>query len=134
MLRSLLRRFFKLLLAAAVTSVVLVVVMRWVPPLGSALMLERKVESWLDGKPIDLQRQWRPWEQLPDDLKIAVIAAGGWPDVSGRLALPGPGRLAPAGTHRLSWTSGGLWPWSSPVIGLECGPLRVAHGLSCTFS
>ena len=75
MLRSLLRRFFKLLLAAAVTSVVLVVVMRWVPPLGSALMVERKVESWLDGKPIDLQRQWRPWEQLPDDLKIAVIAA-----------------------------------------------------------
>ena len=75
MLRSLLRRCFKLLLAAAVTSVVLVVVMRWVPPLGSALMVERKVESWLDGKPIDLQRQWRPWEQLPDDLKIAVIAA-----------------------------------------------------------
>ena len=75
MLQSMLRRFFKLLLAAAVTSVVLVVVMRWVPPLGSALMVERKVESWLDGKPIDLQRQWRPWEQLPDDLKIAVIAA-----------------------------------------------------------
>ncbi len=75
MLRSLLRRLFKLVLAAAVISVVLVLVMRWVPPLGSSLMVERKVESWLDGKPIDLQRQWRPWQQLPDDLKIAVIAA-----------------------------------------------------------
>ena len=75
MLRSLLSRLFKLVLAAAVLSVVLVLVMRWVPPLGSSLMVERKVESWLDGKPIDLQRQWRPWQQLPDDLKIAVIAA-----------------------------------------------------------
>lgn len=55
-------------------SALLVLVLRWVPPPGSALMVERKVESWIDGKPIDLQRTWRPWAELPDDLKIAVIA------------------------------------------------------------
>ena len=37
-------------------------------------MVERKVASWVDGQPIDLQRDWRSWEQLPDSLKVAVIA------------------------------------------------------------
>ena len=37
-------------------------------------MVERKVESWFDGEPIDLQRSWRPWNEISDDLKVAVIA------------------------------------------------------------
>src|SRR5690606_7439684 len=49
--------------------------LRWVPPPGTALMIERKIESWQSGKPIDLQRTWLPWKQLPEDLKVAVIAA-----------------------------------------------------------
>lgn len=55
-------------------SVVLVAVLRWVPPPGTMVMVERKVGSWVDGQPIDLQRDWRSWEQLPDSLKVAVIA------------------------------------------------------------
>jgi monofunctional glycosyltransferase len=74
MFRRLLRRLFKLLCYCAATSALLVLALRWVPPPGSALMLERKLESWLNGQPIDLQRTWRPWEALPDNLKIAVIA------------------------------------------------------------
>ncbi len=65
---------FKLLLCLMAGSALLVLVLRWVPPPGTALMVERKVESWIDGKPIDLERSWRPWNELPDDLKIAVIA------------------------------------------------------------
>jgi monofunctional biosynthetic peptidoglycan transglycosylase len=75
MLRLLLRRLFKVLGYCAAASALLVLALRWLPPPGSALMVERKLESWLDGKPIDLQRSWRPWEALPDNLKIAVIAA-----------------------------------------------------------
>ncbi|MBM7062381.1 monofunctional biosynthetic peptidoglycan transglycosylase [Pseudomonas sp. UL073] len=71
----LLRRLVKFLLWAMAASAVWVLVLRWVPPPGSALMVERKIESWLDGKPIDLQRSWRPWKELPDNLKVAVIAA-----------------------------------------------------------
>ena len=56
-------------------SVLLVLSMRWIPPVGSGMMIERKVESWINGEPIDLQRTWRPWSELPDNLKIAVIAA-----------------------------------------------------------
>src|SRR5690606_8670814 len=37
--------------------------------------LERKIASWSSGQPVQLQRQWRPWKELPDPLKMAVIAA-----------------------------------------------------------
>jgi monofunctional biosynthetic peptidoglycan transglycosylase len=75
MLRSLLRRLIRLIFWLLLACILLVVLLRWVPPPGTALMLERKIESWQDGKPIDLQRHWLSWEQLPEDLKVAVIAA-----------------------------------------------------------
>nr|WP_158458846.1 monofunctional biosynthetic peptidoglycan transglycosylase [Pseudomonas fluorescens] len=74
MLSSLLRRLFLALAWFAAGSIVLVLVLRWVPPPGTALMVERKIESWIDRQPIDLQRDWEPWEQISDELKVAVIA------------------------------------------------------------
>ncbi|MEK1904467.1 MAG: monofunctional biosynthetic peptidoglycan transglycosylase [Pseudomonas sp.] len=75
MLRDLFRRLSKLLLWFAAGSALLVLALRWIDPPGTALMVERKIESWIDSEPIDLQRSWRPWKELPDNLKIAVIAA-----------------------------------------------------------
>ncbi|MFP3851163.1 monofunctional biosynthetic peptidoglycan transglycosylase [Pseudomonas sp. W5-01] len=74
MLQLLLRRVAKGLLWFAAASVVLVLIFRWVPPPFTALMVERKIESWFDGQPIDLQRDWESWDNISDDLKIAVIA------------------------------------------------------------
>ena len=74
MLRLFLRRFTKAVLWFAGGSVLLVLIFRVVPPPGTALMVERKVESWFDGEPIDLQRTWKPWDEISDDLKVAVIA------------------------------------------------------------
>ncbi|MFJ3485688.1 monofunctional biosynthetic peptidoglycan transglycosylase [Pseudomonas sp. NPDC090202] len=74
MLQFLLRRVAKGVLWFAVASVVLVLVFRFVPPPFTALMVERKIESWFDGEPIDLQRDWEPWDKISDDLKVAVIA------------------------------------------------------------
>jgi len=74
MLRTLLNRLFKALLWFAAGSVLLVLIFRFVPPPGTALMVERKIESWVDGKPIDLQRTWQPWAKISNDLKVAVIA------------------------------------------------------------
>lgn len=74
MLRNLLRRLLRALLLFAAVSIVLVLVFRWLPPPGTALMLERKVQSWVSGEPIDLQREWVSWDQISDDLKVAVIA------------------------------------------------------------
>jgi monofunctional biosynthetic peptidoglycan transglycosylase len=75
MFRSIARRLLKLLFWLAVGSALLVLVLRWIPPPGTALMLERTIDAWRDDQPIDLQRTWRPWAELPDDLKMAVIAA-----------------------------------------------------------
>jgi monofunctional biosynthetic peptidoglycan transglycosylase len=75
MFRSIARRLLKLLLWLMIGSALLVLLLRWVPPPGTALMVERKIETWVDSKPIDLQRSWRPWRELPDHLKMAVIAA-----------------------------------------------------------
>ena len=74
MLSSLIRRCVRALLWFAAGSIVLVLVLRWVPPPGTALMVERKVQSWFSGEPIDLQRDWQPWQGISDDLKVAVIA------------------------------------------------------------
>ncbi|WP_175652691.1 monofunctional biosynthetic peptidoglycan transglycosylase [Pseudomonas sp. Marseille-P9899] len=74
MLSSVIRRLARALLWFAGGSVVLVLIFRWVPPPGTALMVERKIESWFDGQPIDLQRDWEPWERISDELKVAVIA------------------------------------------------------------
>lgn len=75
MLRNLLYRLLKFVLWVFAASVLLVLVLRWVPPPGTALMLERKIQSWQQDEPIDLQRTWRPLAELSDDLKMAVIAA-----------------------------------------------------------
>lgn len=74
MLRTLLQRLFKAMLWCAAGSALLVLVFRFVPPPGTMLMVERKIESWVDGKPIDLQRDWQAWDNISDDLKVAVIA------------------------------------------------------------
>ncbi|CAM3953555.1 Monofunctional biosynthetic peptidoglycan transglycosylase [Pseudomonas reidholzensis] len=74
MLSLFFRRLARALLWFAAGSIVLVLVLRWVPPPGTALMVERKVQSWFGGDAIDLQRDWEPWERISDDLKVAVIA------------------------------------------------------------
>ncbi|WP_166572123.1 monofunctional biosynthetic peptidoglycan transglycosylase [Pseudomonas sp. R5(2019)] len=74
MLPTILRRLARALLWFVAGSVLLVLIFRWVPPPGTALMVERKIESWIDGEPIDLQRSWRSWDEISDELKVAVIA------------------------------------------------------------
>ncbi|WP_275287845.1 monofunctional biosynthetic peptidoglycan transglycosylase [Halomonas elongata] len=56
-------------------SVLLVLMFRVVPVAGSMVMVERKVEAWLAGDTLDIRQQWRPWSQLSDNAKLAVIAA-----------------------------------------------------------
>ncbi|MGM0521261.1 MAG: monofunctional biosynthetic peptidoglycan transglycosylase [Pseudomonadota bacterium] len=62
-------------LAFALLSVVFVLLFRVVPPPGSMVMVERKVESWIASEPIRLQREWRDWDDMASVAKLAVIAA-----------------------------------------------------------
>lgn len=73
-MRALLHRLIKILLCGMVLSAAVVLLLRWLPPPGSALMVERRIEAWQDDRSLALQRQWRPWAELPDNLKMAVIA------------------------------------------------------------
>ncbi|WP_083006700.1 monofunctional biosynthetic peptidoglycan transglycosylase [Halomonas sp. GT] len=83
MLNRALRRFLGLIwrliwrgaLAFIVLSTALVLLFRFVPPPGSMVMVERKIQSWINSEPIDIQRQWRSWENLSSNAKLAVIAA-----------------------------------------------------------
>lgn len=75
MLRYLFRRLVKALKWFVIGSIALVLLLRFIPPPGTALMVERKIESWIDNDPIDLQRTWTPWDEISDNLKVAVIAS-----------------------------------------------------------
>ncbi|WP_043527896.1 monofunctional biosynthetic peptidoglycan transglycosylase [Litchfieldella xinjiangensis] len=56
-------------------SIGLVMLFRVVPVFGSMVMVERKLESWTAGEPLDIQHQWRPWAELSGHAKLAVVAA-----------------------------------------------------------
>ncbi|GAA0585784.1 monofunctional biosynthetic peptidoglycan transglycosylase [Halomonas salifodinae] len=79
MLADWLRRLTRLLLLALLgfvaVSVLLVLLFRVVPVFGSMVMVERKVQSWIAREPISIEQQWRPWGELSDHAKLAVIAA-----------------------------------------------------------
>jgi len=70
-MRRLLGFFCKLILLALLVSSLPVLLFRWVNPPLSALMIERKMEN----QALRLQQHWLAWHELPDNLKIAVIAA-----------------------------------------------------------
>ena len=58
-----------------IASVLQVLLLRWVDPPTSGVMLERRYEWRSEARPGQIAYQWRPWSELPATLAIAVIAA-----------------------------------------------------------
>jgi len=57
-------------------SAALVLTMRWVPPVGSAMMVEDAIGHWATGDfSFRLHYQWQPWGRLSRHIKLAVIAS-----------------------------------------------------------
>ena len=156
MLNRSLRRFMRLLwrfvwrgfIAFALLSVALVLLFRVVPPPGSMVMVERKIQSWIHSEPIRLQREWRGWDSLSDNAKLAVIAAedqrfphhSGFDLVELRRALQASrdgGRLRGASTLSQqtaknvflwtgrSWTRKGLEAWFTLLIEILWSKQRI---------
>jgi monofunctional biosynthetic peptidoglycan transglycosylase len=70
--------FIRLLKAvgfAFALSVVAVVALRWIPPLTSGVMLERRVEALLAWKSYSGDYRWVPWSRISKHAGVAVIAA-----------------------------------------------------------
>ena len=75
MIKKILRKTAKWLLIIAVLSLLPIIILRWAPTPGSMLMVERWYAAKQSDQPIEIQYQWRPYEQIPSNMKMAVIAA-----------------------------------------------------------
>jgi monofunctional biosynthetic peptidoglycan transglycosylase len=58
-----------------VSSVLAVLVLRWVPPLTSGVMIERRIEALAAGKSYSIDHRWVPWDRIAKHAGLAVIAA-----------------------------------------------------------
>jgi monofunctional biosynthetic peptidoglycan transglycosylase len=58
-------------------SIALVVLLRFIDPWTSAVIVNERVASWFDGKPgaLRVQRKWRDFERISPQLALAVIAS-----------------------------------------------------------
>jgi monofunctional glycosyltransferase len=58
-------------------SIALVVLLRFIDPWTSAVIVNERVASWFDGKPgaLRVQRKWRDYGQISPQLALAVIAS-----------------------------------------------------------
>ncbi len=65
---------FALLIYFAVT-ISFVLLLRWIPPLFSALMVENEVASWFGKNKHELHYQWVSIEKMSPALAVAVVAA-----------------------------------------------------------
>jgi monofunctional biosynthetic peptidoglycan transglycosylase len=75
-LRTWIRRLFLLGVAAVLVSVLQVLALRWIPPLGSAFMIGRQVDSLLAGEwRMAVDYRWRPSDRISASLPIALVAA-----------------------------------------------------------
>lgn len=73
-MKTILRKIAKWSVILLLLSLLPVILLRWVPVPGSMLMMERWLEARGD-QPFELQHRWTPYEQIPDNIKMAVIAA-----------------------------------------------------------
>lgn len=74
-LLRLLRTLAILLLAWLALSWLVVLVLRFVPPWTSAVMLERQLGAWLHGeKDFRLRQHWVPWTQVSSWVPLAMVA------------------------------------------------------------
>jgi monofunctional biosynthetic peptidoglycan transglycosylase len=63
-------------LAFVLATVLQVLLLRWIPPLTSAFMVERQLSVWWHHEPdFHLHYTWRPWSRISPNLPIALVAA-----------------------------------------------------------
>lgn len=74
--RRLLRSLAILLLAWVALSWLMILVLRFVPPWTSAVMLERQVGTWTHGqRDFHLRQHWVSWEKISASVPLAMVAA-----------------------------------------------------------
>jgi monofunctional glycosyltransferase len=70
------RIFFWLPFWFVLITTLQVLILRWVPPVGSAFMMSRSIEAWFEGdQQFRLYYQWKSSEKISRHLPIALVAA-----------------------------------------------------------
>jgi len=79
--RSIIRRLGRLLAYAMVggvlVSIAMVLLLRFMDPWTSSVIVNERVSSWFDDRPgaLKVQRQWRDYERISPQLALAVVAS-----------------------------------------------------------
>lgn len=56
-------------------TIVPVLLLRWIPPLGSAFMLQRQLGAFFRGEDAGIRYRWVGYGELSPDVRLAVVAA-----------------------------------------------------------
>lgn len=73
--KSILRRLKRAALLFFTLTTVSVLLLRWVPPFCSALMIENRIASWFTAGDYTARYDWVPMEKISPNMGVAVAAA-----------------------------------------------------------
>jgi monofunctional glycosyltransferase len=73
--KSILRRLRRAALLFFTLTAVSVLLLRWVPPFCSALMIENRITSWFTAGDYTARYDWVPMEKISPNMGVAVAAA-----------------------------------------------------------
>lgn len=73
--RRILVRALQGLAILLVTSILGTLALRWIRPLTTAVMMERRVDAWRNGRAYRLDYRWVRWDHISPQAALAVIAA-----------------------------------------------------------
>lgn len=66
----------KAVIIALIATIVPVVLLRWIPPVTSAVMISKSIASlWSDKKGYNTRYKWTSWDKISPHAGIAVVAA-----------------------------------------------------------
>jgi monofunctional biosynthetic peptidoglycan transglycosylase len=68
-------RVFQAIAVAVLLSIVAVVALRWVPPVTSAMMIERWIEAKWEGRQYSTRYRWVRWSRIAPSAPLAAVAA-----------------------------------------------------------
>jgi len=74
-LRRILVRTLQILAAILAVSLLLVLALRWIPLPTTAVMMERRIDAWWNGRAYRIDYRWTPWNRISPSAALAVIAA-----------------------------------------------------------
>jgi monofunctional biosynthetic peptidoglycan transglycosylase len=75
LVRRLLVRLCKLVALVVALTVLATAAMRFIPPLTTAVILERRIDALVHGRSYHVDRRWVPWSRISPNAALAVIAS-----------------------------------------------------------